>query len=162
MAATGEWVLLAYRIPREPSTPRIAVWRKLRRLGAVQLLDGLVGLPSDSRSKERLEWIADEVVTAGGEASIWLAHPTTKAQARALATQMAGDVETEYDELVNAATGALDESPGTRKRTVARLRRDLAHIRQRDHFPKRGYERATSAINRVEASVAKDELAGRR
>ena len=24
------WVLLAYRLPREPSTPRIALWRKLR------------------------------------------------------------------------------------------------------------------------------------
>src|SRR5262249_39018906 len=31
------WVLLAYRLPREPSTPRIAVWRRLRRLGALQL-----------------------------------------------------------------------------------------------------------------------------
>src|SRR5258708_1839751 len=28
-----QWVFLAYRLPREPSTPRIAVWRKLRRLG---------------------------------------------------------------------------------------------------------------------------------
>ena len=44
-SSTSEWVLLAYRIPREPSTPRISVWRKLRRLGAVQILDGLVGLP---------------------------------------------------------------------------------------------------------------------
>src|SRR4051794_9204915 len=26
------WVLLAYRLPREPSTPRIALWRKLRAL----------------------------------------------------------------------------------------------------------------------------------
>ena len=36
VATTREWVLLAYRIPREPSTPRISVWRKLRRLGAVR------------------------------------------------------------------------------------------------------------------------------
>ena len=42
-----EWVLLAYRLPREPSTPRIAVWRKLRRQGAVQVLDGLVALPAE-------------------------------------------------------------------------------------------------------------------
>ena len=27
-----EWVLLSYRIPREPSTPRITVWRKLERV----------------------------------------------------------------------------------------------------------------------------------
>jgi hypothetical protein len=29
----GRWVLLSYRLPREPSTPRIGVWRKLERLG---------------------------------------------------------------------------------------------------------------------------------
>src|SRR6266508_2543318 len=28
------WVLLVYRLPRDPSTPRSALWRKLRRLGA--------------------------------------------------------------------------------------------------------------------------------
>ena len=39
-------VLLAYRLPREPSGPRVTVWRKLRRLGVAQVLDGLVALPA--------------------------------------------------------------------------------------------------------------------
>ena len=34
------------------------VWRKLKRLGVAQLLDGLVTLPLDSRNREQLEWIA--------------------------------------------------------------------------------------------------------
>jgi hypothetical protein len=40
MPAITQWVLLAYRLPREPSAPRLAVWRSLKRLGAAQLLDG--------------------------------------------------------------------------------------------------------------------------
>ena len=48
----ASWVLLAYRVPREPSTPRIAVWRRLKRLGAAQLLDGLVVLSFDVWNKE--------------------------------------------------------------------------------------------------------------
>ena len=71
----GEWVQLAYRLPREPSTPRIAVWRRLRRLGAVQVVDGLVALPRDSRTQEQLEWLADEIVEANGDATIWIATP---------------------------------------------------------------------------------------
>src|SRR5260221_725289 len=71
MAGSLEWLLLAYRMPREPSTPRIAVWRKLTSLGVAKLGDGLVGLPADARSQERLEWIADEVAEAGGEATLW-------------------------------------------------------------------------------------------
>ena len=60
-------MLLAFRLPREPSTPRTALWRKLRQLGAAQLLDGLVALPLDARNREQFEWLADGVVEAGGE-----------------------------------------------------------------------------------------------
>src|SRR5688500_11501901 len=56
MTRRRDWVLLAYRLPREPSAPRLAVWRKLKRLGVAQLLDGLVGLPLDSRNREQLVW----------------------------------------------------------------------------------------------------------
>src|SRR5260370_20826293 len=71
MAGSLEWLLLAYRMPREPSTPRIAVWRKLTSLGVAKLGDGLVALPADARSQERLEWIADEVAEAGRGATLW-------------------------------------------------------------------------------------------
>src|SRR5215470_12164372 len=60
----GLWVLLCYRVPREPSAPRIAIWRKLKRLGVGQLGDGLVGLPADARTREQLEWVAEEVAEA--------------------------------------------------------------------------------------------------
>jgi hypothetical protein len=162
VAETSEWVLLAYRIPREPSTPRIAVWRKLRRLGAVQVLDGLVGLPSDARTKEHLEWIADEVIAAGGEANIWLARPATKAQERNLAAQMAAEVEADYDAVAQAARETLDASPGTRKRTASRLRRELKRIRQRDYFPQDGFERARFAVNGLDQQLDQAEVeAGR-
>ena len=48
----------------------------LKRLGVAQLSDGLVGLPADARTSEHLEWIAQEVREAGGQASVWLAEPT--------------------------------------------------------------------------------------
>ena len=65
-AMPTEWVLLSYRLPREPSTPRIATWRKLKRLGVAQLNDGLVALPDDARTREALEWLAGEIAEAGG------------------------------------------------------------------------------------------------
>src|SRR5215211_8546861 len=90
------WVFLAYRLPREPSTPRISVWRELRRLGVAQVGDGLVALPHDARTREQLEWIADEVVEAGGEASIWLAQAASAVQERAIASGMADVIADEY------------------------------------------------------------------
>src|SRR5438128_11328508 len=90
------WVLLACRRPREPSTPRSTLWRKLRRLGAVQVLDGLAALPLDARNREQLEWLADEVVEAGGEATIWIGELGSGVQERELASRMAEAVAAEY------------------------------------------------------------------
>src|SRR6266508_2903808 len=45
-------------MPREPSTPRIAIWRKRKRLGVAQLGDGLITLPADARTRGQLDWIA--------------------------------------------------------------------------------------------------------
>lgn len=108
----GDWVLLAYRLPREPSTPRIALWRALRRLGAAQLLDGLVALPADSRTREQLEWLADTVVEAGGEATIWLAQPGSSAQERTIAATMQAGVGEEYRRLVEQVAQARGAAPG--------------------------------------------------
>ena len=152
----GEWVLLEYRLPREPSTPRIAVWRKLRRLGALQLLDGLVALPADARTKEQLEWIADEVQEAGGEAAIWLAHPGSKAHERALATRMADQADDEHAAVAEEARAALDHDAATRRRTLARLQRELRRIRARDYFPGSAGDRSAVAIDKLADAVAKE------
>src|SRR6266540_1781001 len=102
------WVLLAYRLPREPSTPRITIWRQLRRLGVGQIADGVVALPLDARTRERFDWVAEAVVDSGGEASVWLADPGSAAQGRALAAQMAAAVATDYARLIEEAATTAD------------------------------------------------------
>ena len=143
------WVLLAYRLPRDPSTPRSALWRKLRRLGAAQVLDGLAALPLDARNREQLEWLADEVIEAGGEATIWVGELTSAAQERELATRMAEAVAAEYRALIDDATAARAERSGPRRRTLGRLRRELRRIRARDHFPPAERELAQQAVEEL-------------
>src|SRR5437016_1240753 len=92
----AQWALLSYRIPREPSTPRIAIWRKLKRLGVAQLGDGLVALPADARTREQIDWIAEEITEADGATSVWLAQPASLSQERDLAAGMAQARAEEY------------------------------------------------------------------
>src|SRR3989441_9660373 len=120
-AGRMRWVLIAYRLPREPSTPRSALWRRLRRLGAVQLLDGLAALPLDARNREQLEWLADEVVEAGGQSTLWIGELGSGAQERELATRMTATVAADYQALIEDAAAARDESAGQRRRTLGRL-----------------------------------------
>ena len=152
--SAGDWVLLAYRLPREPSTPRIALWRALRRLGAAQVLDGLVALPADSRTREQLEWLADSVIEAGGQATVWLARPTSGAQAREIAAGMRAAVGAEYVQLAGDAKRATVSPVGTRKRTLGRLRRELRRIRRRDYFSAPEGAEARAAVEALADSLA--------
>lgn len=144
-----DWVLLAYRLPREPSTPRITVWRKLRRLGAGQIVDGLVALPATDRTREQLGWVANDVLDAGGEASVWVAQLDTVRFERDLVARMAGEVAAEYRELIAAADDAGIETDGTRRRALARLRRELRRVDERDHFGTPDRARAHRAVERL-------------
>ena len=134
---TGQWVLLSYRLPREPSTPRITVWRKLKRLGVAQLGDGLVALPADARTREQLEWIAEEITELGGTAGVWLARPGTARQERELAAGMAAARAAEYDAVLAEARDAASAGESERARAVRRLRAELRRIGKRDYFPHR-------------------------
>lgn len=132
---TGRWVLLAYRLPREPSTPRIALWRRLRRLGAAQVIDGLVALPLDRRTREQFEWLAESIDEAGGYASVWTARPSTPAEERTLSERMAEAVTADYRGVTDAARTARRSDDRARRRTLARLRRTMRVVRARDFFP---------------------------
>ena len=159
-SSRSRWVLLAYHLPREPSTPRIALWRKLRRLGVVQLQDGLVALPLDARTRKQLEWLAEEVTEAGGQAGIWLAEPATAAQERALAQRMAAAVAADYQTVTQAAEVARALLPGPRRRTVGRLRRELRRIGLRDHFPPPERDQARAAVAELAATLTTEVEAG--
>jgi uncharacterized protein YdbL (DUF1318 family) len=146
-SGSGEWVLLTYRLPREPSTPRSAVWRKLRKLGVVQISDGLVALPAAARTREQLEWIAEEVTDAGGTAGIWLARPATRAQEDKLTQTMAQARATEYQALVAATAAAAEHAdPAARAGMIRRLRNELRAIQRRDYFPPTDRDRAEAAV----------------
>ena len=147
------WVFLAYRLPREPSTPRINLWRKLRRLGVVQLSDSVVALPLDARTREQLEGLADEVVEAGGESSLWFAEAGASAAERALAGRMAEAVAEEYRAVIAGAADARQGPAGARRRTLARLRRELRLIRSRDYFPPPEADQARRAVEALASKL---------
>ena len=156
-APRAQWVLLAYRLPREPSTPRIAIWRKLKRLGAAQLLDGLVALPLDSRNRERLEWLAEEVTDAAGEATIWVGELGSAAQERELAARMSEAAAGEYRAVIEEAAKLRAQAPGRRRRSLSRLRRELRRVRARDYFPPPERELARQAVEQL--AIALEEAA---
>jgi hypothetical protein len=65
------WVVFSYSLPpKGPSSPRVALWRRLRRLGAYSPTGGIHILPAREECLEAFQWLAEEIQHANGEALV--------------------------------------------------------------------------------------------
>ena len=146
-------MFLAYRLPREPSAPRLALWRALRRLGAHQVGDGLIALPHSARNVEHLEWLAAGIMEGGGTASVWLAQPTSARTHDAYVAAMRGEADREYLAVLREAREARAMDEAERRRAVRRLRGQLRRIGARDYFAAPCGSRARTEVDRLAERV---------
>lgn len=120
------WVLLVYKIPREPTSSRAAVWRKLKRLGALLLHDAVWVLPATRWTREQFQWLTVEIGELGGEAYLWESHLLLNGQAEGLIRQFQARVEAAYQEILNEL--AREEAD------LVALSRKYQQIRAQDYF----------------------------
>ena len=176
MAATS-WVLLSSRVPREPSRLRLAIWRRLKRLGAILVHDAVWMLPADAASREAFEWLAEEIEEQGGTAWVWEASGLSPAQDRVAVDLFRREADVRYAEIGASAVALRDAALGGRRRgrrgrpvspaalthAVRQLRgleRALRLERRRDYFRAPGRaaaaEQVGAALRELEARVATD------
>ena len=84
----NSWLLFLYKVPHEPSTRRVHVWRKLKRLGAVMLHDSAWLLPQVPSNLEQLRKLSKEIVELGGDSLLWEAHLAGDDQEETLLVQL--------------------------------------------------------------------------
>jgi DNA-binding transcriptional regulator PaaX len=120
------WALLVYKIPREPTSSRAMIWRKLKRLGALLLHDAVWVLPATSWTREQMQWLAVEITELGGEAMLWESHLLLNGQEEALVQQFLARVE-------NAYRGILVEME-QENADLAALSRKYQQTRTQDYF----------------------------
>jgi uncharacterized protein YdbL (DUF1318 family) len=130
------------------------VWRKLERLGVARLGDGLVALPADARTREQLDWLAEEIAEAGGTATVWLASPGSAAQERAIAAAMRAARTAEYRAVAEQARAAAGAGAAERARAARRLRGELRRIARRDFFPPADRDAARAAVDALAADAS--------
>src|SRR2546430_14512680 len=96
MSGVPEWVALAWRLPAGPSTPRVTIWRNLRRIGAARLTPGAALLPYREDLQEQLDWLAQEVETLGGEAWVLPVTGLSESEEPVVPERMAADRDSGY------------------------------------------------------------------
>jgi hypothetical protein len=64
------WLLLTYKVPSDPATRRVALWRKIKGLGAVYVQNGVCMLPKTDEHVRRFKMLENDIVEMGGESLI--------------------------------------------------------------------------------------------
>lgn len=65
------WVLLVYRVPTEPATHRVTIWRTLKRMGALYLQQCVCILPAIDSVLEEIDRVVARIPEMGGECTIF-------------------------------------------------------------------------------------------
>src|ERR1700692_3032177 len=69
MKATS-WLLLLFSLPTNRNTERVAVWRRLKKMGAVPLKTSTYLLPDDPAQYEQFQWLAKQIRDYGGDSTL--------------------------------------------------------------------------------------------
>lgn len=69
----ASWLLLVYRVPPEPSASRVAVWRDLKRIGALYVQQCVCVLPRTDALEEALAAVRARIEAAGGTSNLFAA-----------------------------------------------------------------------------------------
>ncbi len=150
-------MLLVYRIPREPSRHRVAVWRKLRDLGALYLQDGVAALPEDAVTREQLEWLQLRVREAGGQANLWEGRPGTVAEEAELVGAFRTSREEAYRAIVVEAERVRRKAEmgggAALPEQLAKLERAFRAERRRDYFRSPLRNEAAAALKGARQAV---------
>jgi hypothetical protein len=67
---TGSWLLLLFTLPTNRNTGRVAVWRRLKKMGAVQIKTSTYLLPDEPAQYEQFQWLAQQIRDYGGDSTL--------------------------------------------------------------------------------------------
>jgi hypothetical protein len=99
------WLLLTYKVPPEPARKRIALWRKIKGLGAVYLQNGICVLPKTDEHLRRLKMIENEIARMAGEAVLLETAALDQAQQQKVLARFNADRNEAYQEFIERCEG---------------------------------------------------------
>ena len=158
------WIALSFSLPSgSSSSKRVAVWRRLQKLGSVSPTGALYLLPAGDESQEAFDWLAQEIEDAGGEALVFridqLAGDAEGRLVEAFRTAREEDYQKIAAEAASAVTAERAAKLGLQD--LEKLRRRFAEAVRIDFFHAPGRTAAEASLARLEALLGQGEGAAR-
>lgn len=158
------WLLLTYKVPPDPAARRVALWRKLKGMGAVYLQNGVCLLPKTDDHVRRLKMIENDISEMGGEAVILETVALDRAQEDKVIARFKADRDEQYREFLGRCTdfeAEIAKEIAIEKFTYAELEEEdtdlkklqgwLDKIRKLDFYGATLAEEAASRLRACEA-----------
>ena len=160
------WLLLLAQLPRTPSSGRVALWRRLRAIGATAVVNGAWILPDIAQHSEILEQLQGSIREQGGTGFLLSVKPSPPEMNEAIIRRFRVDRSREYDEFAERCAALLEEigkEAGAGKYTFAemeeseqdleKLARWLAKIQARDFFPDDRWPESADLLARCRSAL---------
>lgn len=130
------WLLLLVRLPATHTAERVAIWRKLKRSGAIQIQTSTYVLPDEPARYETFQWLTQHIRHAGGDATLVRAREIEGLPNERLIELFNSARAKEYALLQEAIRSLADRrrQRSTFENKLHRFRKQFREIRQTDFF----------------------------
>src|SRR5712691_2146496 len=135
MQATS-WLLLLYSLPTRQKTERVAIWRRFKKIGAIQIKTSTYLLPDNPPQYEHFQWLAQQIRDFGGDATLVRVREIEGLSNDKLIALFNRTRDEEYGAIKKALHAFLARGkktdPETNAAEVERLTRQFRQIREID------------------------------
>ncbi len=145
MKATA-WLLLLFSLPTSRNTERVAVWRRLKKMGAVQIKTSTYLLPDEPAQYEQFQWLAQQIRDYGGDSTLVRAQEIEGLTREKVVSFFNAARDKEYVDLKKALQNFVSRRRGKpdadfKAGELERLTKQFRDLRQIDFFDSaRGHE----------------------
>lgn len=159
------WLLLTYKVPAEPATKRVALWRKLKGLGTVYIQNGVCLLPKTDDHVRRLKMLENDIAEMGGESVILETGALDPGQHDKVVARFQADRNEHYHEFLERCGDfekEIAKEVAAQKFTYAELEEEDADLKKLQEWlekiKKLDFYNASLAVDAEERLKACEEL----
>ena len=132
------WLLLLFSLPTNRNTERVAVWRRLKKMGAVQIKTSTYLLPDEPAQYEQFQWLAQQIRDYGGDSTLVRAQEIEGLTKEKVVSLFNTARDKEYADLRKALQGFISRGRKSNAEFAAaeleRLTKQFRELRQIDFF----------------------------